>query len=314
MQETVELIDAASHSRLLIEPEFGCVATSWIVHGTERLALPVARDAFLSSPRTGGLPLLYPFANRLRGDHFECMGRSIELASSRRLKRDGNGLPIHGLLLRWSQWTLSRTGNNHLEAVLRWNDCDELMRAYPFEHTLRIAWLLGEDAGATSLRVDTTIEASGECAVPIAFGWHPYLAVDPATPAVVRLPPREPIPLDALGLPKARSSERRLVGEMTQRVGENQDDLARLPTAAVAGTVAMAPPIARVDTAGHSVEIELSSGYEFMQVYSPRSAPFVCVEPMCAPTAALCDRCACIAPGGSFTASFTMRVRNAVLA
>jgi galactose mutarotase-like enzyme len=92
---------STARSRLMIEPRGGCVATSWLVDGSEVLALPAPLEAFLASARTGGIPLLYPWANRLRAARFQAAGRTVDLSSVPNLKRDGNGLPMHGLLLRW---------------------------------------------------------------------------------------------------------------------------------------------------------------------------------------------------------------------
>ena len=85
---------STTRSRLAIEPRGGCVATSWLVDGAEVLALPAPLEAFLASARTGGIPLLYPYANRLRTDRFGAAGRAIDLSRATDLKRDGNGLPM----------------------------------------------------------------------------------------------------------------------------------------------------------------------------------------------------------------------------
>ena len=194
---------STGRSRLVIEPRGGCVATSWLVDGAEALALPAPLEAFLSSARTGGIPLLYPWANRLRTDRFTAAGRAVDLSGVPNLKRDGNGLPMHGLLLRWKAWHLGRHADAGLEARLDWREHEELMAAWPFPHTLRIAWQLRDEPAAACLDITTRIDADGGCDVPVAFGWHPYFAVPSLAGSRLTLPARRPIELDARGLPVA---------------------------------------------------------------------------------------------------------------
>ena len=53
---------------------------------------------------TAGIPLLYPWANRLDGLRYRAAGREVALdPKSPLLHFDGNGLPIHGV--PWSQLT-----------------------------------------------------------------------------------------------------------------------------------------------------------------------------------------------------------------
>ncbi len=340
MDASCVLVDSLSQSRLIIEPNFGCVATSWTVAGDERLALPSARDAFLASSRTGGIPLLYPYANRLRSDTCEVAGKHLDFAVIASLKRDPGGLPIHGLLLRWPAWKLSRRGENHLEASLRWHDHAELMRAYSFAHTLRISWTLSGDAATAVLAVTTSIEADGGVDVPIAFGWHPYFAVDLASATSLALPRRTSIALDAQGLPQRHadargaaacaglaSDARGSLAASSESAGENQDSLYALDAQANAGAPPAAaalpgavpdallrtPPApgeshrASVTNDRITTEIDFSREYRFMQVFSPRGAPFVCIEPMSAATAALSDGCEMVTAGETFAATFTLR-------
>jgi len=49
------------------------------------LALPVALAEFVKSQKTGGIPLLYPYANRLRADHFTAAGKAVDLSREAKL-------------------------------------------------------------------------------------------------------------------------------------------------------------------------------------------------------------------------------------
>ena len=56
---------------------------------------------------------------------------------------------------------------------------------------------------------------------------------------------------------------------------------------------------------GPRVEVRVERGYDYAQVFAPAIADVICFEPMTAPAVALC---ASLAPGESFTASFSVSV------
>jgi galactose mutarotase-like enzyme len=52
-----------------------------------------------------GIPLLYPWANRLAAFEYSALGKRVTLErGSPLIQLDDNGLPIHGLLFRWPDW------------------------------------------------------------------------------------------------------------------------------------------------------------------------------------------------------------------
>lgn len=296
----IQMIDSAASSTLVIEPDAGCVATSWMVNDREVLALPSPREEFLRSPRTGGVPLLYPYANRLRSDHFQVAGRAVDLSVDAKLKRDPTGLPIHGLLLRWSDWNLNQPSPSRLEASIRWSDHPTLMAAYPFAHTLRVIWQLAHDSSAATLTVTTIIEADQGQAVAIAFGWHPYMSVANAASAQIELPRRRPVALAPSGLPILAAPKSDWADASKEEVGQNQDSLFEIDPSAGSTHIAI------IDGSDRT-EIRFEGGYNFLQVYSPTGATFACAEPMTWATSALTDGPKVIAVGERAQATFQMR-------
>ena len=56
-----------------------------------------------------GIPLLYPWANRLSAWRFAVAGREIAIdPGATPLRRDANGLPMHGLLSAAAGWRVER--------------------------------------------------------------------------------------------------------------------------------------------------------------------------------------------------------------
>ena len=152
---------AKSQSQLVVHTDAGCVATSWQVRGQEMLTLPVALADFVKSQKTGGIPLLYPYANRLRTDHFTAAGKAVDLSRDAKLKRDANGFPMHGLLIRWPDWVMSQPAPDELEASIVWGDHAELFAAYPFAHTLRVRWKLGQGKNENANQIAGQIAGQG---------------------------------------------------------------------------------------------------------------------------------------------------------
>ena len=67
--------------------------------GEELLGQRGGLAAYVAERKTMGIPLLYPWANRLSAWRFALAGREIAIdPGATPLRRDANGLPMHGLL------------------------------------------------------------------------------------------------------------------------------------------------------------------------------------------------------------------------
>jgi galactose mutarotase-like enzyme len=274
-------------------PGLGMTGVSLRHRGRQYLATPGGPDA-LRGGHTLGLPLLAPWANRLGGRRYRAAGVTVDLRG-RRLHTDGNGLPIHGLLVGATGWrvvaTEARRGTARLAATI---DVDA--PAFPFAHRLELAAAVSPGR----LEVTTTVVPTGERPVPVAFGWHPYLRL-PGSPRShwrLRLPPREHLLLDARGLPTgervAESGGGAPIGRRTF------DDLYAFGRSRVLA----------VESDDAAISVRADPGYPYAQVWVPPGRPFVALEPMTVPTNALTDGSVpVIAPGEAFRGSFAVDVR-----
>ena len=274
-------------------PSLGLTGVSLRHRGREHLALPGGLDA-LRSGGTGGLPLLAPWANRLGARRYRAAGVDVDLAGLR-LKRDDQGLPIHGLLCGRSRWEVTALDARAAAAVMRASiDVDH--PAFPFPHRLDVTARLGEGA----LRVDTALTPTGRRRVPVAFGWHPYLRVPGSRRSTWRLelPARTHLELDGRGLPTGTEAAERAEAE---RIGRRTfDDLYVGPSR---GRWALS------SDDGRRVELRPGTGYGFAQVWVPPGRRFAALEPMTVPTDALGRGGApLVSPGETFVASFTLVV------
>ena len=99
-------------------------------------------------------------------------GRDVDIDPARTpLRLDGNGLPMHGLLSAKPGWKVERQDSSEVVARFDFAAHPDLMATFPFGHELTLHARLD----AERLTIATTVEATGDAPVPIAFGFHPYL-------------------------------------------------------------------------------------------------------------------------------------------
>ncbi len=303
--------DPASGAMATVVPAAGMNLVSLVVDDLDRVTLPLPLEAFMGTAKTGGVPLLHPWANRLRADRWSFDGREVDLDGVEGLKRDGNGLPMHGLLLRETDWIVSAVGDDSVEGVLHWTDDHPGFEAFPFPHLVSIRWTVGRQGGggrAVEASCRLRVEA-GDRAIPIATGWHPYLrpgmrgsadsiAIEVPTARRVVLDRRGLPVLDAEGTPTLESP-----ADASGPIGNRRFDDLFLVADTEAGWTAA------VIAGGARVELEADAAWRWMQVFTPEGSDAVCIEPMLAPTSALVDGGAVrIEPRRMFEAGFTIRV------
>jgi aldose 1-epimerase len=296
----VELAEPGGELVARFAPGAGMVGCSLRHRGEELLGLRAGLDAYLAQGKTFGLPLLYPWANRLGDWGYAAAGRTVARDRDSGLVRgEEHGLPIHGALPRGLRWEVTRREPAELTAELDWAADAALMALFPFAH--RVALDVRLEAGA--LHVRTTVRAAGD-PVPLAFGFHPYLA-PPGAPRAeweLELPARTGLSLDARGLPDGGAedlgAERLVLGECAF------DDL----YAVAEGATTFA-----VTGGGRRLAIEYGPGYPYAQLFAPPGQDLVCFEPMAAPTNALRsgDGLRVAAPGETAVAHFALRVEAA---
>jgi aldose 1-epimerase len=277
-------------------PDAGMVCASLRHAGDELLGQRGGLDAYRERGSTFGVPLLHPWANRLSAFDVELLGRRMALAGSPLVRAEEHGLPIHGLLAASTRWRVLEHSGDGLRAALTFDE-PELLQPFPFPHVIELDARLEHDG----LVVRTTIRATGDVAVPLAYGYHPYFAI----PGVARehwevsLPVRRRLLLDERGLPSgATEPAEPFRGPIGDRTWDDCfDDLVPGEPFAVAG-------------GGRRIEVVFGEGYPVAQVFAPPGKELICFEPMTAPTNALVsgDRLRTVAPGESATAEFAVRV------
>lgn len=156
-----------------IWPEFGCNCLRWRVAGPrgplELLYLVPDFDAN-PAPNRSGIPVLFPFPNRIRAGHYAWHGRDYRLP----LNDPGAKNAIHGFACR-RPW---RVRNSHgaenlatLSAEFQGSiDAPNEAALWPGDYKLTLRFLLGPD----SLSLSATMSNPGPDVLPVGLGFHPF--------------------------------------------------------------------------------------------------------------------------------------------
>jgi aldose 1-epimerase len=280
-------------------PERGMLGISLTHRGEEILRLVDDLDDAAAQGRSVGIPINHPWANRLRGAHYRAAGRDVELApQSPWLLRDWNDVIIHGV--PWSKlgWHEVDRDQTSLVARLRWNR-PELLEVFPFDHELEMRATLD----AVGLTVETTVIANGRDAIPVSFGFHPYIAI-PGLPRAqwqLSLPAMQSIVLDELLLPTGRREPFPAMDEKLAAMDFDHGFALETDstTMSIAGN-------------GRRVSVDFLEGFPYAQIYAPPDHDHISLEPMTAPANALVsgEGLRLVEPGERFTAVFRIRVES----
>ena len=270
----VTLRDPSSNVEAQFVPDAGMIGISLTDSGVELLGQRRGLDAYVTDGKTMGIPILYPWANRLGANTYTAEGTTVTLTPGRNAVRtDANGLPIHGVLAAYPNWRVTHESANELTGEVDFGD-QELLASFPFPHRLALTVTLSE----RTLRMRTSVTPAEDRAVPLCFGFHPYLQLPdvPRDQWIIETPPLRHLTLDAQGLPTGETTPQ---PAMTEPLGDKTfddgyDEVADGAVFAVSG-------------GGRRIEVHFEEGYPAAQIFAPPGEDVVCFEPMTAPTDAL---------------------------
>jgi aldose 1-epimerase len=271
----VMLRDPSSPLSAVYVPGAGMIATSLSDGGIELLGQRRGLDAYLSAGKTMGIPLLYPWANRLSAKTYDVDGETVTLTpDAYGVRPDNNGLPIHGLLAAYPRWRAQQVSDQKLTAELDFGAQDELHASFPFPHLVELTVELSNH----TLTVSTTVTPTADKAVPLVYGYHPYLQLPdvPRHQWQVELPTMRQLILDDTGIPTGATAETPATAEPLGDTvfDDGFDQVADGAVFAVSG-------------GGRRLEVRFERGYPAAQVFAPAGETVICFEPMAAPTDAL---------------------------
>src|ERR1700751_2382842 len=208
----VTLTDPSSPVAAQFAPEAGMIGTSLTDSGVELLGQRRGLDAYVEAGKTMGIPILYPWANRLGANTYTAENVTVTLTPGENgVRPDPNGLPIHGVLAAYPGWRVTAESANELSAEVDFGSDARLLASFPYPHVLAVTVRLAERTPTGG----TTGTATGDKAVPLFFGFHPYLRLpDVARDEwIIETPPLRHLTLDRKWLPTGAAAEQSATSE-----------------------------------------------------------------------------------------------------
>ncbi|CRZ16590.1 aldose 1-epimerase [Mycolicibacterium neworleansense] len=295
--QPVTLSDPSSSLTATYVPAAGMICTSLADGDVEYLGQRRGLQAYLTDGKTMGIPILYPWANRLSANEYRANDTAVTLTPGvNGVRGDANGAPMHGVLAASPDWQVIENTENALTADLDWGAVPARLATFPFPHRLTMAVTLAD----RTLTVSTTVAPTAEQPVPLCYGYHPYVTV-PGVPRQdwqLQTPTMRHLLVDDRGLPTGESRD--------WPGGPGRLDATELDD----GFDGVEPgAVFALSGGSQRVEVTFEAGYRAAQLFAPGNDSVVGIEPMAAPTDALRGgKYTMAAPGSPETATFSIRV------
>lgn len=276
--QIVTLRDPSSPLTATFAPAAGMVGTSLADDGVELLGQRHGLSAYISHGKTMGIPILYPWANRLSGNSYQVGGADGAVVTltpgAGGVRTDEHGVPLHGVLAAYPGWGVTTVTESTLTAELDYGAQPRLLASFPYPHLLTMDVTLAD----RTLTIATTVAATSTAPVPLCYGFHPYLRLPdvPRTQWQVQTPAMTHRQVDAWGLPTGASSD--YAGGVVTLGEELYDD---------GFDNVSAGAVFAVSGGGRRIEVCFEQGYSAAQLFAPVGDGVICFEPMTAPTDAL---------------------------
>src|SRR5438874_2117363 len=200
-------------------PDHGMLGASLRHRGVEILRRVEDLEAAATRGSSAGIPLLYPWANRLSEPRYRVLGQEVVLdKSSPLLHFDEHGLPMHGVPWPLLPWIVTEAREDFIAARLEWSTID-LLAVFPFRHRVELSAILRPD----SLTLEAMLLVGSEGPVPVSFGFHPYIGLPELSRAnwKLELPAMRKLVLDRRGIP---TGDEEPFGGFNAELGESSFD------------------------------------------------------------------------------------------
>jgi aldose 1-epimerase len=291
LDPAVVALEDGAGGQALVWPALGFNCFRWQVPRDGQVLDPLYADPDLAGarPTRSGVPVLFPFPNRIRAGKFAWEGKEYQLPLNDPARKNA----IHGFACRNPWRVLNRGADGSgawVRGVFRCSvDGPDWRQFWPADHEVRVTYRLGRG----TLRVEAEVRNPDAVPLPFGLGYHPYLRVPPARggraeDCQVEVPAGEFWVLEE-NLP---TGERRGVDagrdlNRPRRYGELQldDVLTALP--------ARPPRIdglrerAALSGAGVTLRVFCSPDFREMVVFTPPHRQAFCVEPYTCTTDAI---------------------------
>jgi aldose 1-epimerase len=169
------VLEDGSGGRASIWPALGFNCFEWQVsRGGQVLDLLYADPGMFTEaaprPTRGGIPILFPFPNRIRNGRFGWSGKEYQLPCNDSTQKNA----IHGFACR-HPWRVVGQGADADSAWVRGafrasQDAPDVRHLWPADFEIEITYRLG----AGRLRIEAEVRNPDTVALPFGLGYHPY--------------------------------------------------------------------------------------------------------------------------------------------
>lgn len=276
LHEIVTITDPVTGAVARIAPALGFNCFSFQVpHEGGLLETLWAADDFTAGtarPSGSGIPLLFPFPGRIRGQRFSFQGRQFQLPGD-----DGRGNAIHGFVLN-RPWQVTEQTASRVLGMFTASQVDpEILKHWTGDFQLSVSYEVRGQALVSQIRVVNT----GPGDLPCAFGTHPYIRVPLGGPSAdschVNVPAKRYWQLDGLlptGAKLPATGQRGLAAGMNFADTSFDDVFTDLEFAHDACEASIADP-----GSGRRLTMSFDRNFRECVVYNPPHRQAICLEP-----------------------------------
>ena len=169
------LTNSATGSGAAVWPAHGFNCYRWHVGGEGERELLFTNPQFFDEerPTRGGIPVLFPFPNRIRDGRFTWAGKEYQLPFNDPAGKNA----IHGFACR-KPWRVVDQGADAASAWVTGEfqgavDSPETADQWPADYRIRLTCRLA----ANRLRLEALVENPDQVPLPFGLGYHPYFRV-----------------------------------------------------------------------------------------------------------------------------------------
>lgn len=177
---TYHLMDSSRKMDFGVVPDIGNLAYEFKDNGKDVLIPVTSFKSFLEKHWfCCGIPILAPWADRIdeMGYYFQGKKYLLNDGMGNLLHVPPDNLPLHGVLVFDSRWQVIKSGASDADGAFITSRMDfykypDLMEQFPFAHIMDVTYRLKDG------KLENVTEIHADTAMPVAFGYHPYLKPD----------------------------------------------------------------------------------------------------------------------------------------
>jgi aldose 1-epimerase len=234
-----------------------------------------------SSPTRTGIPILFPFPNRIRDGRFTWDGKEYQLPLNDPAKKNA----IHGFACR-RPWRVVHQGADASSAWVTGEfqgsrDAADCLNLWPADYRIRVTYRVG----AARLAVEAVADNPDKKPLPCGLGYHPYFCVEEKN-CSVQVPAKQYWELEET-LPSGNRPNVSGMRDLNQPRPFQEltlDDVLTSLSGTVQNGMRLCGSIRRVQS---ELGVFTSAGYREVVVFTPPHRQAFCIEPYTCTTDAI---------------------------